>query len=102
MKTKQYLTGSGTAYQRADYTGSLSDTANTALSHKSGHTSLLGILGVNDLVFGVKNLDNQYAQIEAGHNLGLNSIVENSTVLQYLIIGIVAAVIIYFYFKNKK
>ena len=96
-------TVSNTDYKpTTNYLGSMSSDANNALGQKSGHTSFFGILGVNDLVFGVKDRDNQHAGIEAGHDLDLNAITENSTVLQYLIIGIVAAVVIYFYFKNKK
>lgn len=99
---KQYLTGSGTAYQRADYTAALDNSANTALSKKSGHTGFLEILGVNNLVFGVKDRDNQYAGIEAGHDIENNRIVEGATIWMYALIAAALVAVCYFYFKNKK
>ena len=101
-QTKQYLTGSGAGYQpTANYLGGISNTANTNLGKKSGTTSLLDVVGVNGLVFGIKDRDNEYAGIEAGHDIGLNSITERSTVLMYALVAAALVAVIYFYFKRK-
>ncbi len=100
---KQYLTGSGAGYRpTANYLGQMSDTANQNLSQKSGHTGFLEILGVNNLVFGVKDRDNQYAGIEAGHDLGLNAMSEHSNIMMYALVAAALVAVCYFYFKNKK
>lgn len=100
---KQYLTGSGAGYRpTANYLGQMSNSANRGLSQKSGTTSILGALGVNDLVFGVKDRDNEYAGIEAGHDLGLNAMSEHSNIMMYALVAAALVAVCYFYFKNKK
>lgn len=101
LKNYAGLTGSGVGYQKSDYTAALDNSANTALSKKSGTTSFLGALGVNDLVFGIKDRDNEYAGIEAGHDLGLNAITEYSTILMYALIAAALVAVCYFYFRKK-
>ncbi len=102
-KTKNYVTGSGVGYQKSDYTAGLSNTANSQLAQKSGHTGLLDILGVNTLVFGVKDRDNQYALIEGKKATDINDIVERSTVAQYLLLcaAVVAVVLIVYIVKKS-
>ena len=98
---KQYLTGSGVSYQKSNYTAALDNSANTALSKKSGTTSFLGILGVNDLVFGIKDRDNEYAGIEGATDIARNSIVEHSTIWMYALIAAALVAVCYFYFRKK-
>ena len=100
---KQYLTGSGAGYRpTANYLGQMSDTANQNLSQKSGHTGFLEILGVNNLVFGIKDRDNEYAGIEAGHDIENNRIVEGATIWMYALVAAALVAVCFFYFKNKK
>ena len=98
---KQYFTGSGVDYQKSDYTAALDNSANTALSKKRGTTSFLGALGVNDLVFGIKDRDNEYARIEGATDIARNSIVEHSTIWMYALIAAALVAVCYFYFRKK-